>query len=74
MDFQCLRFHVFGHGVDAFAAETIQMNRTQHEFDSPYRIDLPGESIQIDYSQLYYVVITVQPSASLMTVVVVSQN
>jgi len=26
-------------GVEAFAAETIQTNRTQHEFDSFYRID-----------------------------------
>jgi len=35
----CLRLHVFGHGVEAFAAETIQTKRTQCEFDSPYRID-----------------------------------
>jgi len=35
----------FGHGVETFAAETIQTNRTQREFDLPYRIDLPGESV-----------------------------
>jgi len=40
-------FQIVIRCVEAFAAETIQTNRTQREFDSPYRIDslIPSSSV-----------------------------